>query len=164
MNDVKSGPNIRPSKKFWLMKTEPDVFSISDLKKNKTTLWEGVRNYQARNFMMNDMLPHDEVLFYHSNAEPSGIAGLATVSKKAIPDPAQFDKKSEYYDSKATKEKPNWFCVEVKYSNTFKKVLSLAELKTIKELSEMLVIKKGQRLSIQPVSEKDFRFICQNYS
>ncbi len=150
--------------KYWLMKTEPDVFSIDDLKKNKTTLWEGVRNYQARNFMMNDMNPNDQVLFYHSNAEPSGIAGLATVSKAAIPDPLQFDKKSEYFDPKATKEKPIWFCVEVKYKDTFKNILSLNELKTIKDLSDMLVIKKGQRLSIQPVAEKDFNFICKNYS
>lgn len=156
--------NNNPNKKYWLMKTEPDVFSIDDLKKNKTTLWEGVRNYQARNFMMNDMQLHDEVLFYHSNAEPSGIAGLAIVSQKAIPDPTQFDKKSEYFDVKATKEKPNWFCVEVKYKTTFKKVLSLADLKSTKELTNMLVIKKGQRLSIQPVTEKDFKFICQNFS
>jgi predicted RNA-binding protein with PUA-like domain len=149
--------------KYWLIKTEPDVFSISDLKKNKTTLWEGVRNYQARNFMMNDMNINDQVLFYHSNAEPSGIVGLATVSKAAIPDPLQFDKKSEYFDPKATKEKPIWFCVEVKYKDTLKNILSLAELKTIKNLSDMLVIKKGQRLSIQPVSENDFNFICKNY-
>ena len=149
--------------KYWLMKTEPNVFSIHDLKKNKTTLWEGVRNYQARNFMMNDMNPNDQVLFYHSNAEPSGIAGLATVSKAAIPDPLQFDQKSEYFDPKATKAKPIWFCVEVKYKDTFENVLSLAELKTITELSEMLVIKKGQRLSIQPVSETDFNFICKKY-
>lgn len=149
---------------FWLMKTEPDVFSIQDLKKNKTTLWEGVRNYTARNYMMKDMEVGQNVLFYHSNAEPSGIAGLAKVSKKAIPDPLQFDKKSEYFDPKATKEKPIWFCVEVEFEKVFKNVLSLAELKTIPELSDMLVIKKGQRLSIQPVSEKNFKFICQNYS
>jgi predicted RNA-binding protein with PUA-like domain len=150
-------------KKYWLMKTEPDVFSIDDLKKNKTSLWEGVRNYQARNFMMNDMQPGDQVLFYHSNADPSGIAGIASVAKKAIPDPLQFDPKSEYYDPKATKSKPIWFCVEVKYKNKFKSILSLAELKTIPKLSEMLVIKKGQRLSIQPVTEKDFEYIFQNH-
>ncbi len=153
----------KSNKKFWLMKTEPDVFSIADLKKNKTTLWEGVRNYQARNFMMNDMQTNDEILFYHSNAEPSGIAGLATVSKKAIPDPLQFDPKSEYYDPKATKEKPIWFCVEVIYQTSFKTILSLSDLKNIQKLSDMLVIKKGQRLSIQPVDQKDFEYICQNH-
>ncbi len=149
--------------KYWLMKTEPDVFSIDDLKKNKTTLWEGVRNYQARNFMMNDMQINDQVLFYHSNAEPSGIAGLAVVSKTAIPDPAQFDPKSEYFDPKATKEKPNWFCVEIKYKAHFKTTLSLANLKNIPLLSNMLVLKKGQRLSIQPVDHKDFEYICHNH-
>ena len=100
---------------YWLMKSEPDVFSIDDLKKQKQTTWDGVRNYQARNFMMNDMQVGDLVLFYHSNAKPPGIAGLATVSKKAEPDPTQFDKKSEYFDPKATKEKPRWFCVKVKF-------------------------------------------------
>jgi len=149
--------------KYWLMKTEPDVFSIDDLKKNKTTLWEGVRNYQARNFMSQEMNINDEVLFYHSNANPSGIVGLATVSKKAIADPLQFDPRSDYYDAKATPAKPIWFCVEIKYKKSFKKILSLSDLKIITELSNMMVIKKGQRLSIQPVTAKDFSFICQNY-
>lgn len=162
--EKKAQSQKRIQAQHWLMKTEPDVFSIQDLQKNKTTLWEGVRNYQARNFMMNNMAVGQPVLFYHSNAEPSGIAGLAKVSKKAIPDPLQFDKKSEYFDPKATKEKPIWFCVEVKFEKIFKKILPLSELKTIPELSEMLVIKKGQRLSIQPVSEAHFKFICQNYS
>jgi predicted RNA-binding protein with PUA-like domain len=152
---------IDPMNKYWLMKSEPDVFSIDHLKKNKTTLWEGVRNYQARNYMMKDMNPGDHVLFYHSNAEPPGIAGLATVSKKAIPDPTQFDKKSEYYDSKSTQDKPRWFCVEVKFQNKFSNLLTLHEIKNTPQLSEMLVIKKGQRLSIQPVSEKDYQFIIK---
>lgn len=144
------------------MKTEPDVFSIDDLSKNKTTLWEGVRNYQARNFMMKDMHLKDLVLFYHSNASPSGIAGIAEVSKLAIPDPTQFDKNSEYYDKKATKEKPIWFCVEVKFVKKFSHLISLEVLKSEKALQDMLVIKKGQRLSIQPVTEKDFQWIQKN--
>lgn len=143
------------------MKSEPDVFSIGQLQKDKTTWWEGVRNYQARNFMMNDMEPNDEVLFYHSNAEPSGIAGIAVVKMKAKPDPTQFDKKSDYFDPKATPEKPNWFCVQLAYKNKFKKYISLEQLKTDKNCGELLVIKKGQRLSIQPVSEKDFRYLVQ---
>lgn len=138
------------------MKSEPDVFSIDDLKKSKTTPWEGVRNYQARNYMMKEMKVGDEVLFYHSSTDPSGIFGLATVSKKAFPDVTQFDKKSEYYDPKATKEKPIWYCVEVKYQATFKKPLTLHEIKKTSALKNMLVIKKGQRLSIQPVTEDDF--------
>jgi len=145
--------------KYWLMKSEPDVFSIDDLSRNKTTLWEGVRNYQARNFMMKDMEIGDEVLFYHSNAEPPGIAGVAVVSKLALPDPLQFDKKSEYYDAKATKEKPIWYCVEVKFKKKFKNLLSLNEIKNDKNLKNMIVIQKGSRLSINPVDKKDFEYI-----
>lgn len=144
------------------MKSEPDVFSIDDLKTQKTTEWEGVRNYQARNYMMNDMQLGDEVLFYHSNAEPPGIAGLATVSRLAEPDQTQFDKKSEYYFEKATKEKPSWFCVQVKFKEKFKNMITLETLKADKNLKDMLVIKKGSRLSIQPVSEKDFNYIVKN--
>lgn len=147
------------SKKYWLMKSEPDVFSIDDLKKSKTTWWTGVRNYQARNFMMKDMTPGDEVLFYHSNATPPGVAGLATVSKKAEPDQEQFDKKSEYFDAKATREKPIWFCSQVQFSAQFKKFVSLEELHNTAALAQMLVLKKGSRLSIQPVTEKEFQLI-----
>lgn len=146
---------------YWLMKSEPDVFSIDDLKKQKQTTWDGVRNYQARNFMMNEMKVGDQVLFYHSNAKPPGIAGLATVSKNAEPDPTQFDKKSEYFDPKATKEKPRWFCVKVKFQEKFKELLPLEELKSDKALKDMLVVQKGQRLSIQPVKEKDFKYILK---
>lgn len=145
------------------MKTEPEVFSIDHLKKDKTTLWEGVRNYQARNYMMNDMKVGDEVLFYHSSTDPAGIVGLATVSKKAEPDQTQFNKKSEYYEPKATKEKPMWFCVEVKYKSTFKEILTLHQIKEIPALKDMMVIQKGSRLSIQPVTEKDFNYILDHY-
>jgi predicted RNA-binding protein with PUA-like domain len=138
------------------MKSEPDVFSIDDLAKDKTTWWEGVRNYQARNFMSQQMKVGDEVLFYHSNAEPSGIAGLAVVTKAAAPDKTQFDKKSEYFDPKATVEKPNWFCVQVGYKAKFSEVLSLNDLRENEKLADMLVLKKGQRLSVQPVDKKHF--------
>lgn len=144
------------------MKTEPDVFSIDDLKKHKSTLWEGVRNYQARNFMMNDMKIGDEVLFYHSSTDPSGIAGLAKVISEKKPDPTQFDKKSSYFDSKATKQKPVWYCVEVEYVKKFPHIIPLAHLKKTAELEDMLVIKQGQRLSIQPVTEYQFQWIIQN--
>ncbi|MFS4460582.1 EVE domain-containing protein [Bdellovibrio sp. HCB2-146] len=145
--------------KYWLMKSEPDVFSLDQLKKDKTTWWEGVRNYQARNFMMKDMQVGDLVLFYHSNAEPSGVAGLARVSHAAAPDKAQFDKKSEYFDPKATKEKPIWFCVEVEYVDTFKHFISLADLREAKGVSDMLVLQKGSRLSVQPVDKKHFDIV-----
>lgn len=143
------------------MKSEPDVFSIDDLKREKTTLWEGVRNYQARNFMMKDMQVGDQVLFYHSNAEPPGIAGIAEVSKLAAPDPLQFDKKSEYYDKKATKEKPIWYCVEVKFKEKFESIFTLAEIKADRNLQNMMVVRKGSRLSINPVDKKDFDYILK---
>lgn len=145
--------------KYWLMKSEPDVFSLEQLKKDKTTSWEGVRNYQARNFMMKDMQVGDLVLFYHSNAEPSGIAGIARVSKAATPDKLQFDKKSEYFDPKVTKEKPIWYCVDVEYVDTFKHFISLAELREAKGVSDMVVLQKGSRLSVQPVEKKHFDIV-----
>lgn len=143
------------AKKYWLMKSEPDVFSIDQLKKDKTTPWSGVRNYQARNFMK-DMNVGDEVIFYHSSADPSGAVGLAKVTKLAFPDPTQFDKKSEYFDPKASKDKPIWFCVEVGYVHTFKHLLTLQDLRSEKSLADMLVLRKGSRLSVQPVTEKEF--------
>ena len=143
------------------MKSEPDVYSIDKLKKEKKTLWDGVRNYQARNFMRDDMKPGDQVLFYHSNATPPGIAGLAEISQEAVPDPSQFDSKGEYYDPKATPEKPRWFCVTVSYKEKFKNFVPLDDLKNKKGLEELLVIKKGQRLSIQPVQKKEFDLICK---
>jgi predicted RNA-binding protein with PUA-like domain len=145
--------------KYWLMKSEPDVFSIDDLQKKKTSFWDGVRNYQARNFMMNDMKVGDTVLFYHSNATPPGIVGLASVSAAAQPDPTALDKKSEYYDPKATREKPRWFAVEVAFVQKFKRLIPLDELRGIPGLEDMLVIRKGQRLSIQPVTAKEFNII-----
>lgn len=146
---------------YWLMKSEPDVFSIEDLKKDKTTLWDGVRNYQARNFMRDKMKKGDLVLFYHSNTKPPGVAGLASVSKTGIADPTAFDKKSKYFDEKSDPGNPRWICVEVKYKKKFKNYISLEEIKTTKALKDMLVIKKGQRLSIQPVEEKDFKKLVE---
>jgi hypothetical protein len=153
---------IPTMKNFWLMKSEPDVFSIDHLKRDKRTLWEGVRNYQARNFMMNDMKEGDEILFYHSSCEPPGIAGLAAVTQEKQPDPSQFDKKSKYFDSKATVGKPIWYCVEVAFERKFAALVPLEKLKETKELNELLVIKRGQRLSIQPVTQKHFDWIIKN--
>jgi len=142
--------------KYWLMKTEPDVLSIDRLQALKTSLWDGVRNYQARNFMMKDMQVGDEVLFYHSSCEVPGVAGLAKVSAAAVPDPTQFDKKSDYYDPKATREKPIWFCVAVEFDRKFAQPVTLADLRAEKKLNTMLVLKRGQRLSIQPVTAKEY--------
>lgn len=143
------------------MKSEPDAYSIDQFKKDKVTLWEGVRNYQARNFMIKDMEVGDEVLFYHSNAKPPSVVGLAKVSKPAAADPTVFDKKSDYYEPKATPERPIWECVEVKFVEKFKVPLSLAEVREDKQLQDMLLIRKGSRLSIQPVTKKEFDHIVK---
>jgi predicted RNA-binding protein with PUA-like domain len=150
-----SSQNLR----YWLMKSEPEVYSIDDLKRDGKTLWEGVRNYQARNFMMKEMQVGDVVLFYHSNAEPSGIAGLGRIASQAKPDPTQFQRKSEYFDPKATEEAPRWFCVEVAFESKFKNFLELGTLREKKEIQDMLLFQKGQRLSIQPVDPKHFEMI-----
>ncbi len=145
--------------KYWLMKTEPEVYSLENLKKDKTTWWSGVRNYQARNYMMKDMSVGDEVLFYHSNSDPSGVAGLAVITDAAAPDLTQFDKKSEYFDPKATKEKPIWFCAQVGKPKAFKKYVSLQDLKAETKLKSMMVLQRGSRLSIQPVSQEHFEIV-----
>ena len=146
---------------YWLMKTEPEVLSIKDLKEKKNQCWDGVRNYQARNYMMKEMKLNDQIFFYHSNANPSGIVGLARVSKLAYPDHTQFDPKSEYYDPKASKEKPRWFMVEIAYVDSFKKIITLDDLRKHKILSEMVVLKKGNRLSITPVKKIEFDYILK---
>jgi predicted RNA-binding protein with PUA-like domain len=146
--------------KKYLMKTEPSVYSIDDLSRDKVTQWDSIRNYQARNIMQ-DMVVGDEVLIYHSNAKPPGIAGLGVISETAFPDPTQFDKKSDYYDQKATKENPRWFCPEVKFVKKFKNFVGLPDLREEKSLSEMMVLRRGARLSVQPVSAKDFKKILK---
>ncbi len=146
---------------YWLMKSEPDVFSFEKLKSDKSTLWDGVRNYQARNFMRDEMKKGDLVLFYHSNTKPPGIAGLAQITKAGVPDPSQFEKNGEYYDPKSTADSPRWICAEVSYKKTFKNYVSLEDLKNKPSLSDMLVVQKGQRLSVQPVSKKHFDIVCK---
>lgn len=145
--------------KYWLMKSEPDVFSIDDLRRKKKSGWDGVRNYQARNYMRDEMKKGDMILFYHSSCEIPGVAGLARVCKESHPDPSQFDSRSEYYDEKATMDNPRWFMVEVEFVEKFERVITLGELKAKKELSQMPVVQKGSRLSINPVSEKEFQVI-----
>lgn len=149
--------------KYWLMKTEPDVFSIDDLKTrpSKTTQWEGVRNYQARNFMRDEMKIGDKVLIYHSNCNPPGIAGIAEVSKEAYPDHFSWDKKSKYYDAKCDPENPRWFMVDVKFKQKFNNFISLENLKLEKGLETMLILRRGNRLSITPVTQKEFETIEQ---
>lgn len=146
---------------YWLMKSEPDVFSFEDLKKRpkKTEPWNGVRNYQARNFMRDEMKVGDLILFYHSSCEIPGVAGIAEVASAPYPDSTQFDKKSEYFDPKATLETPRWFLVDVKFHKDLKKFVSLEELKECQELADMRLLQRGNRLSILPVTSKEFNFI-----
>ncbi len=146
---------------YWLMKSEGSCYSIDDLKRDKKTAWTGVRNYQARNFMRNMELG-DQVFFYHSNGtpkEPNGIYGLAKVSAKVHADESQFDKKDDHYDPKATHEKPIWECVDISFVKKFKEPVTLEQIKFEPGLSGMMLIQKGSRLSVQPVSERHYKII-----
>jgi predicted RNA-binding protein with PUA-like domain len=147
-------------RRFWLMKSEPDVFGIDDLARSpkRTTAWWGVRNYQARNFMRDDMQLGDEAYFYHSGCEVPGIAGIVTVSRLAYPDATQFDPKSEYYDSASKREKPRWLNVDVKLVRKTR-FLPLSELRAHPELASMRVLQRANRLSITPVQPKEWGFI-----
>ena len=147
--------------KYWLMKSEPSSFSIDDLKRDRKTFWDGVRNYQARNFMRDEMQVGDLVLFYHSNANPSGIVGVAKVCKTAYPDHTAWDKRNKHYDARSTKEKPVWMMVDIAFVKKFPEILPLGDLKEYAKLKNMLLLKKGTRLSIQPVSKSEFEFISE---
>tara|TARA_B100001113_G_scaffold341654_1_gene327033 strand:+ start:249 stop:716 length:468 start_codon:yes stop_codon:yes gene_type:complete len=141
---------------YWLMKSEPHVYSFDDLVKDKSTHWDGVRNYQARNFMRDKMKIGDYVLFYHSNHKPPHIAGIAMVDKEGYPDFTAFDSDSKYFDSSSTPDNPRWIMVDIKAIAPLNSIVSLLELKENPELVEMLVVKKGQRLSVQPVEKRHF--------
>jgi len=147
------------AKRYWLMKSEPNVYSIDDLERDGTTPWEGIRNYQARNFMRDDMKIGDGVLFYHSNTKPPGVVGIGKVCKESYPDFFAFDKKSNYYDPKSDSENPRWMMVDVAYVSTFKRVVTLDEMKEVPGLSDMLVIRKGMRLSVQPATKDEFQLV-----
>jgi len=144
------------AKRYWLMKSEPDVYSIEDLERDGVTEWDCIRNYQARNFMRDEMRVGDAVLFYHSNADPPGVAGVGKVSSEAVPDPTAFDKRSKYHDPKSVKDEPRWWMVHVAFVERFPRLVSLAELKDDAALEGMMVTKRGARLSIQPVEKAHF--------
>jgi predicted RNA-binding protein with PUA-like domain len=147
--------------KHWLMKTEPDCFSIDHLRKAGTEPWTGVRNYQARNFMR-QMQPGDQVFFYHSSTAVPGIAGLATVATLPYPDPTQFNRKSPYYDPKATREQPRWEMVDVRFERKFRNLLALSTLKANEERLEGLgVLQRGSRLSVLPVTAPQARTLLK---
>lgn len=143
----------------WLMKSEPDTYGIDDLQKEGTNMWEGCRNYTVRNFMRDEMKPGDLAFFHHSNSDPSGIIGVMEIINGPYPDPTQFDPTSHYYDPKSPKDNPRWLVRDVKFVRKFKRIVSLAELRTIPGLEEMWVTRKGQRLSVMPVTEKEWNIV-----
>ena len=146
---------------YWLMKSEPDVYSIDDLARDKKTYWDGVRNYQARNFMRDQMQPGDQVFFYHSNAEPSGIAGIAEVIRKGYPDPSAFDPKDPHYDPDSDPKEPAWYVVDLKFVKKLPRLIPLEELKGLEGLGKMPLLQRGQRLSVQPVSREEWQAIVE---
>ena len=144
---------------YWLMKSEPDAFSIDDLKRKGHEAWDGVRNYQARNFMRDGMNVGDKVFFYHSNCAEPGIVGIAEVATDAYPDPSQFDPKSKYFDAGSSRDNPRWMLVDVKFVKKLKRTISLKELQSEAALAEMALVRKGNRLSVMPVEAADWRHI-----
>ncbi len=137
---------------YWLMKTEPDAFSIDDLARVGTEPWSGVRNYQARNFMRDGMAVGDGVLFYHSSCAEPGVVGIAEVATPAYPDPTQFDRKSPYFDPKATRAEPRWMLVDVRFVRKLKRTITLAELRDAPRLEGLGLLQRGSRLSVMPVT------------
>lgn len=149
------------AKRYWLMKCEPAAYTIEQLARDGRTGWEGVRNYQARNFMRDEMTVGDGVLFYASNADPSGVTGLAEIVTAGYPDPFAFRKGHAYFDEASRKDAPTWYTVDVGYVETFPAIVSLETLKSTKSLEQMMVTKKGSRLSIQPVSKSEFDIVTR---
>ena len=142
---------------YWLMKSEPDDYSIDDLKRDRREPWDGIRNYQARNFMRDDMKIGDEVFFYQSNCKEPGIVGIMTVASEAYPDPTQFDKNDKHYDPKSDPDNPRWLLVDVKYRRKLKRNITLAEIKEAKGLDGLILTRRGNRLSIFPSEKKHWK-------
>lgn len=143
-------------RRHWLMKVEPSAYTIDDLRREGRTGWEGVRNYKARNFLRDEIQVGDGVLFYASNAEPSGVTGIAEVVKAGYPDPLQFKPGHDYHDPKATADRPIWYAVDIGFVERFPEVVPLADLKANAALRSMMVVQRGMRLSVQPVTREDF--------
>lgn len=145
----------------WLVKSEPTTYSITDLKRDGTTGWEGIRNYQSRNTMRDLMKPGDRVLFYHSNTEPIGVAGVAVVEGAPRPDPTQWNAKSDYYDATSDRSDPRWMMVHLKFERAFARVVGTAELRTVPALRDMVVLRRGNRLSVTPVTAAEFKAVLE---
>lgn len=147
--------------KYWLMKVEPDAYTIDQLERDGKTSWEGVRNYQARNFMRDEMKVGDKVLFYASNAAPSGVAGLAEIVREAYPDASAMKKGHDYFDPKSSPDNPIWYMVDIGFVEKFREVVPLATLKDAPGLEKMVVTQRGSRLSIQPVTKSEFDIVVK---
>jgi predicted RNA-binding protein with PUA-like domain len=149
------------ARRYWLMKCEPEAYTIDDLERDGSTSWEGVRNFQARNFMRDQMQVGDGVLFYASNADPSGVTGLASIVKAGYPDASAFKKGSTYYDETSKKDAPTWYMVDIGFVERFPGIVSLETLKQTKGLDKMVVTQKGSRLSVQPVTKDEYDIVTR---
>lgn len=147
------------ARRCWLMKCEPGTYAIDDLERDGTTSWEGVRNYRARNLLRDEVAPGDLVLFYASSADPSGVTGIAEVARGGYPDPFQFEKGHHYYDPKSRREEPAWYAVDLRFVERFPEIVPLERLKSTPGLEDMMVTKKGARLSVQPVAREEFEIV-----
>ena len=145
----------------WLLKSEPGDYAIDDLARDRRDWWTGIRNYQARNFMMREMQIGDGALFYHSNCAAPGVYGVARIAAAAAPDQTQFDPESKYYDPRATAEKPRWFCVQIEFVRKLRQPWTLAEMRQTPALSEMHILRRGNRLSITPISADEWRLLAR---
>jgi predicted RNA-binding protein with PUA-like domain len=146
---------------YWIFKSEPDVYSIDNLEKDKTTFWDGVRNYEARNFLRDKVKKGDLVLFYHSNCDEPAVVGICEVVKEGYPDFTQFDPSNKHFDPKSKKENPTWFMVDVKFVRKLKKPVTLNEMKKNHKLKDIRLLQKGNRLSIIPITEKEYQEILK---
>jgi predicted RNA-binding protein with PUA-like domain len=144
---------------YWLMKSEPDVYSIDNLAKDGREMWDSIRNYQARNMMRDDMRIGDEIFFYHSNCKTPGIVGIMKVASEPYPDPVQFNRKSRYFDEKSSKDNPRWILVDVEFVRKLSRNITLTEIKAEKSLEDMILTRRGNRLSIMPVEKKHWKKI-----
>ena len=153
----------RRARRYWLMKSEPEVYSIDELEQEGRAEWDGVRNYQARNFMRDEMAIGDLVLYYHSNAKPPGVVGIARVASDSYPDPTAFDETSKYFDKKSDPDDPRWWLVDIEFVEKLPRMVTLDELKAEADgaLDGMLVVRRGQRLSVQPVDKAHFRHVLR---
>jgi len=148
-------------KKYWLVKSEPNAYSIDNLVKDKKTYWDGVRNYQARNIMRDDMKKGDLVLFYHSNAEPNAVVGICEIVREGYPDFTAFDSENKHFDPKSSTENPTWIMVDIKLVKKFKRPVTLKEIKENPKLQTMRLVQRGNRLSVMPIEKKEFDLILK---